>query len=160
MYYLRLTAVLLACTFLGACESMRSAELPEVPTIISVVSPEHVDCDQFGNGVVPININYTGADLVVAPPSQTVYEGQVIQFNLVGRDDVLVSTSGKEAKDGWLNGSGKRKQGKPASYHFFICVPTDLFPEGELRDTLPFNYNVDAVGFDPLDPVVVVRKRL
>jgi hypothetical protein len=95
----------------------------------------------------------------VAPDPQTADEGDVLRFNLVGGNGVLVSTSGKTAEAGWLNGHGKKKAGKAESEHFFVCVPTDLF-EGEDEDIQDksFGYNVDAVGKPQLDPIVIINK--
>jgi len=116
-------------------------------------------CPGANPGVVPININYQQADIQVNGPNQIVYEGDVLRFNLVGPDNVLVSTSGKSAPDGWLNGSGKRKANNPASERFFVCVPTDLFEDDpDAVDEKEYYYNVDAVGHDRLDPVVPVRR--
>ncbi|HSN51484.1 MAG TPA: hypothetical protein VLS87_03060 [Woeseiaceae bacterium] len=117
------------------------------------------DCPGANSGIIPININYERDPINVTGPRHTVYEGDVLRFNLVGADNKLVSTSGKNAEAGWLNGSGKKKSGKANSDRFYICVPTDLF-EGE-PDTVTkkeYLYNVDAEGRDRLDPVVPVRR--
>jgi len=116
-------------------------------------------CPGANPGIVPININYQQDDIQVNGPNQDVHEGDVLRFNLVGSDDVLVSTSGKSAPDGWLNGSGKKKANNSASERFFICVPTDLFVD-DPDDVVvkEYYYNVDAVGHDRLDPVVPVRR--
>jgi hypothetical protein len=161
MNHLRLTALVVAFLPLGACEGLSATEMPEIPTIISVQTLTEDECS-FRNGVVPINIIYNDRDkdIVVAPPEPVVaHPGQFLQFNLVGKNGVLVSTSGKTPKDGWLNGSGKRKNGNAASFQFFVCVRTDLFPDGaEPGDELEFEYNVNAVGHTTLDPIVVVRR--
>ena len=116
-------------------------------------------CPGSNPGIVPININYQQTDIKVTGPNQDVWEGDVLRFNLVGDDNVLTSTAGKTAVDGWLNGSGKIKPNKPASTRFYICVPTDLFsgdPKSvQKRD---YKYNVNAVGHPQLDPVVPVRR--
>lgn len=117
------------------------------------------DCPGANPGIIPININYERNPINVTGPRHTVYEGDVLRFNLVGADNKRVSTFGKNAEAGWLNGSGKKKPGKANSDRFYICVPTDLF-EGE-PDTVTkkdFGYNVDAEGRDRLDPVVPVRR--
>jgi len=121
------------------------------------VNPE--DCPGANPGIIPINIIYEQEPIEVKGPRHTVYEGDVLRFNLVGADNILVSTSGKNAESGWLNGSGKRKPGNSNSYQFFICVPTDLF-EGEPGTVTlkEYRYNVDAVGLNRLDPVVPVRR--
>jgi hypothetical protein len=108
---------------------------------------------------VPISINYNGTEIVVSPPNQHATEGDVLQFNLIGGDNVWVSTSGKTPADGWLNGSGRKEPGKPASQRFFVCVPYGLFPVGTKPGTTKeFRYNVDVEGKDQLDPVVTVLK--
>ncbi len=114
-------------------------------------------CPGANPGIVSITINYNGAAINVAPDPQTAHEGDVLRFNLVGTNNVLVSTSGKTSDAGWLNSSGKRKPGKPASYRFEICVPTDLFPEDAKKgDEKDFKYNVNAVGKPQLDPMVTI----
>lgn len=123
-----------------------------------VIPMHESDCDANARKV-PITINYQQDEIKVVGPNQDVYEGYILRFNLVGSNNVRVSTSGKTATDGWLNGSGKRKANKPASERFDVCVPTDLF-EGEPDSVQKkdFYYNVDAVGHDRLDPVVPVRR--
>jgi hypothetical protein len=118
------------------------------------------DCPGANPGVVPININYNGATINVAPDPQTANEGDVLQFNLVGANDVQVSTSGKTAADGWLNGGGKKKAGNAASEKFFVCVRSDLF-EGEPGTVTEkdFGYNVNAEGKPQLDPIVRVIRQ-
>ena len=123
-------------------------------------SPDHPHgCPGANQGAIPINIIYQREPLQVTGPDRTVYEGDVLRFNLVGRDNVLVSTSGKTPDAGWLNASGKKKPGNSNSDRFYVCVPTDLFDE-EPQDLAVKNYyyNVDAVGFEQLDPVVPVRR--
>ena len=101
------------------------------------------------------NINYNNNPIIVVPNPQTADEGDVLRFNLVGPNNVWVSTSGKTPEAGWLNGSGKRKTGKTASFQFYVCVPDDLFPEdAEKGDVQEYDYNVDAVGKPQLDPKV------
>ena len=122
-------------------------------------SPSDHGCPGSSPGIVPININYNNPDIVVAPDPQSVDEGDVIRFNLIGANDVLVSTAGSTPEGGWLNGSGKKKPGNSASNKFYVCVPTDLFPEGTKPDEeKDFKYDVSAVGHPTLDPVVRVRK--
>lgn len=115
------------------------------------------DCPGTNPAVVPININYNGATINVAPDPQTAHQGDVLQFNLIGANDVQVSTSGKTAADGWLNGSGKKKAGNASSEKFFVCVRSDLF-EGEPDKVIEkdFGYNVNATGRPQLDPIVRV----
>jgi len=145
---LRFTALLTSLMLLGACPAPKPG-----PSVTS-----H-GCPGSSPGIVPININYNAPTIVVAPPNQDADEGDVLQFNLVGANDVRVSTSGKTAEDGWLNGSGKKKAGKPASQKFYVCVPDDLFPEGTAPGTTKeFEYNIDAVGKPRLDPIVTVRR--
>jgi hypothetical protein len=116
-------------------------------------------CPGANPGIVPININYNGPNIVVAPPNQEANEGDVLRFNLIGANDLWVSTSGKTSSDGWLNGSGRKEENKPASEKFEICVPYGLFPEGTKPGTLKeFSYNVDVETKSQLDPVVTVRK--
>jgi len=147
MLRLQQTILLVSIALVGACAA---------PSITN----NHT-CPGANPGIVPININYNGAAINVAPDPQTADEGDVLQFNLVGADNVLVSTSGKTPGAGWLNGSGIKKPGKAESAKFFICIPTDLFPadakEGETKD---FGYNVNAVGKKELDPMVTVTRRL
>jgi hypothetical protein len=161
MNYLRLTALLVALLPLGACEGLSATEMSEMPKFLVVDETTDDEC-KFRNGVVPINIIYKDKGITVAPPPpKKAYanEGQYLQFNLVGEDGVLVSTSGKAPKDGWLSGSGKRKAGNSASFQYFVCVRTDLFPDGaKPGDELEFEYNVQAVGHTTLDPIVVVRR--
>jgi len=151
MIYLRKITVVLSVTTLGA--------LLQSCAGISGNSVHPHNCQDANEGAIPINIIYQREPLEVNGPNQTVYEGDVLRFNLVGRDNVLVSLSGKEPDDGWLNASGKKKPGKANSDRFYVCVPTDLF-EDEGRDVMEkdYEYNVDAVGFDQLDPVVPVRR--
>jgi hypothetical protein len=117
------------------------------------------NCPGANPGIVPIKIDYGQNPIDVVGPNQTVYEGDVLRFNLVGNDEVLVSTSGKTPEAGWLNGSGKKKANKANSDRFYVCVPTDLF-EGEPKSVQQkdYEYNVDAVGRPTLDPVVPVRR--
>ena len=143
MISLRHTALPVSLLILGSCAA------PSTTTVHG--------CPGASPGIVPININYSGANIIVAPDPQTAQEGDVLQFNLVGANDVQVSTSGKTPADGWLNGSGKKKAGKAASEKFFICVRTDLF-EGDPRTVTEkdFGYNVNVVGKPQLDPIVRV----
>ena len=146
----RITATLTSMMLLAGC--------PATPGTPEPAANDH-GCPGSSPRIVPININYNGPNIVVAPKNQDADEGDVLQFNLVGADDVWVSTSGKTPPDGWLNASGRTKAGDPASEKFFICVPYGLFPadakEGDKKD---FSYNVDAVGKTQLDPIVTVRK--
>ena len=123
----------------------------------AVHPPTAHNCPGANPGVVPININYNAPTIVVAPPKQDAKQGDVLQFNLIGANNILVSTAGKTPAAGWLNGSGKKKL--RGSDKFFICVPTDLF-DGSL-DTVTkkeFGYKVNAVGHPELDPVVTVHR--
>ena len=127
------------------------------------VAPKGADdshgCPGASPGIVPININYQQSPIKVVGPNQRVYEGDVLRFNLIGSDEVLVSTSGKTAEAGWLNGSGKKKAKNANSDRFYVCVPTDLFvDEPESVTEKEYAYNVDAVGRPQLDPVVPVRR--
>lgn len=151
MIYLRKITTVLSVTALGA--------LLQSCAGISGGSVHAHDCPGANPGIVPITINYQQDPINVVGPNQTVYEGDVLRFNLIGVDNVLVSTSGKTPDAGWLNASGKTKPKKAKSDRFFVCVPTDLF-EGEDRDVMEkkYSYNVDAVGFKQLDPVVPVRR--
>jgi hypothetical protein len=116
-------------------------------------------CPGSGPGIVPITINYNGPSIVVSPPNQDADEGDVLQFNIVGAAGVWVSTSGKTPAAGWLNGSGRKQDGKPGSEKFYVCVPDGLFPTGTKPGTRKeFKYNVDVEGKSQLDPVVTVRK--
>lgn len=138
MNQLKSVALLVTVSLLGACAAQ----------------PEHL-CPGANPGIVPININYNGANINVAPDPQTAHIGDVLQFNLIGPNDILVSTSGKTAADGWLNGSGKKKAGNSASEKFYVCVRDDLpIAVGAHKD---YKYNVDAVGKPQLDPVVRVH---
>lgn len=123
------------------------------------VHPHPDDCPNADPEGIPININYERDPIMVTGPNQPVYEGDKLRFNLVGADNKRVSTFGKNAEAGWLNGSGKKKPGKANSDRFYICVPTDLF-EGEPADVTKkeYEYNVDAEGRSQLDPVVPVRR--
>lgn len=115
------------------------------------------DCPGANPGRVPININYRNPTIDVKPDTQLVHEGDVLRFNLVGSNNVLVSIHGKTPEAGWLNGSGKKKPGKSASNQFYVCVPTDLFGEEAMSgDEKEFSYNVNAVGKPELDPRVRV----
>jgi len=131
---------------------------PGPPGPPGLSASEH-SCPGSNPGIRPIKIDFDKDDIVVSGPHQDVYEGDVLRFNLVGKDNVRVSTTGKTPDQGWLNGSGKRKKNQPASTRFFVCVPTDLF-EGELKsvEEKDYFYNVDAVGHPQLDPVVPVRR--
>ncbi len=111
-------------------------------------------CEGANPGVVPININYNNPN-IGAPANKHAVLGDVLQFNLVGPNEVLVSTSGKTADAGWLNGSGKKKK-NGANDKFFICVERDLLPEKV--DEMEYGYNVNAVGHNQLDPVVTVHR--
>jgi hypothetical protein len=141
MIRLQQTVLLLSIALVGACAA------PSTTT--------NHNCPGANPGIVPINVNFIGPTINVEPDSQTANEGDVLRFNLVGADNVLVSTSGKTPDAGWLNSSGKRKPGKAASYQFYVCVPTDLFPdEAKSGDEKDFEYNVNAVGKPQLDPKV------
>jgi hypothetical protein len=131
-------------------------------SVITACAPQNTHkCPGSNPGIVPININYNGATINVAPDPQSAGEGDVIQFNIVGAENKRVSISGKTPIDGWLNGSGKKKPGKPASEKFFVCVPTDLFegdpPELQISHK-DFGYNVNVEGKPEKDPVVRVRR--
>ena len=145
MIRLKHTVLLVSIAFAGAC----TATSTPAPTAMT----DH-GCPGSNPGIVPININYNAPTIVVAPNPQVAHVGNVLQFNLVGANDVWVSTSGKTPEAGWLNGSGRKKAGKPASQMFYICIPDDLVPPKSEKD---FEYNVDAVGKPQLDPIVTVR---
>jgi len=157
MIRLKHTVLLVSMAFAGACATA------DAPAPTPTPAPPDHGCPGSSPLVVPININYGASPIVVAPPTQTADAGQVLQFNLIGTHpppDVgpLVSTAGKTAEAGWLNGSGKRKNAIVATHQFYICVPKDLFPPNAPSGaTLDFGYNVNAVGKPQLDPVVRVR---
>jgi hypothetical protein len=139
---------------------IRYSLLVLVSWAITACAPQTThNCPGSNPGIVPININYNGATITVAPDPQTATEGDVIRFNIVGAENKRVSTSGKTPVDGWLNGSGKKKPGKAASEKFFVCVPTDLF-EGDPPKILhkDFGYNVNVEGKPEKDPVVRVMR--
>jgi len=152
MITLKYTVLLASVPFFGACVAPSTTPAPTTPTVTNHGCPEP------NPGIRPININYTNSPIVVAPSTQTADAGDVLQFNIIGANNIQVSTSGKTPVDGWLNGNGKKKAGKPASQKFYICVPTDLFPpDAPSGEELDFGYNVNAVGKPPLDPIVRVR---
>lgn len=146
----QIRAVMLVLVFSGMLQSC--AGIPK-----GAAHPHN--CPGANPGIVPIKIDYDKYPIDVIGPNQTVYEGDVLRFNLIGNDNVLVSTSGKTPDAGWLNGSGKKKPNKANSDRFFVCVPKDLF-EGEPTTVQEknFGYNVDAEGRPKLDPVVPVRR--
>jgi hypothetical protein len=150
--------ILLSLILLNACGSERG-----VP---KQYEPDHPHgCPNANPGHKPINIRYNGSTVEVAPKNKEVHQGDVIRFNLVytgnhdSEPEVLVSVAGREAKDGWLNGSGKKKAGNAASSRFDICVPRDLF-EGDPDEVLEkdYEYDVKAVGHEYLDPIVTVKR--
>lgn len=110
----------------------------------------------------PINIKYEDPKKVkdpkikVVPPYQTADEGDVLQFNLIGPNEIEVATSGKKPEGKWLKGSGEKdKQG--GNDKFYVCVPTDLFDdEPDSVEEKEFGYNVNADGHTELDPIVRV----
>ena len=145
MIRLQQTVLLVSITLVGACAG------PSTKTAHG--------CPGSNPGVVPITINYNLDPIKVTPESQTANEGDALKFNLVGSDNIQVSTSGKTPEAGWLNSNGKRKPGKAASYHFYVCVPRDLFPkETKKGDVKTYGYNVNAVGKPQLDPKVRIIK--
>lgn len=120
------------------------------------------ECSDPNPGPITIVINYKNKDRIIVPQDpQIVVPGDVIQFILRGDDNVLVSTSGKDAAAGWLNGSGKKKSGRPETVRFLVCVPRDILDDA---DVIPkeYKYNVDAVRgaqqWPRLDPIVIVDK--
>lgn len=131
-----------------------------LPMLLGACAPQALvshNCPGANPGIVPININYNGPAINVAPNTQTAHQGDVLQFNLVGANNIQVSTSGKTEADGWLNGSGKKKAGDAESEKFFICVRTDLFEGDPITVTeKDFGYNVNATGKPQLDPIVRV----
>ena len=141
--------LLTAAAFTGACAGNKGGPPPQ----------DKHNCPGSNPGIVPITINYQQSPINVIGPNQDVHEGDVLRFNLVGANNILVSTSGKTAVDGWLNGSGFKSNGKSNSDRFYVCVPTFLF-EGEPESVTEkdYSYNVDAVGKPQLDPVVPVRR--
>ena len=143
MNILRRGVLLLFLMALGAC---------------AVHPPTAHNCPGANPGVIPININYNAPTIVVAPSNQDADQGDVLQFNLIGANKVLVSTSGKTPDADWLNGSGKKKK-DGTNNKFFVCVPTDLF-DGlpEIVKDKEFGYDVNAVGHPQLDPVVTVHR--
>jgi hypothetical protein len=161
---LRRTTLLLSFFLFGACQGppgpTGAAGPPGPPGPPGPILSEH-SCPGSNPGIRPIRINFEEEEIVVSGPNPNpgVYEGDVLRFNLVGKDNVRVATTGKTLDEAWLNGSGKRKTNQPASTRFFVCVPTDLF-EGDPPDIQEksFYYNVEAVGHPKLDPVVPVRR--
>jgi len=152
MNRIQLTILLFSLTLFGACAASNGRPPPS--------TSEH-HCPGSNPGIVPININYNGAKINVAPDPQTAHQGDVLRFNLIGNDEVLVSIYGKTPEANWLHGSGKRKDGNAASQKFFICVPTDLFDDEENGDdTKSYGYNVNASDSDntwpELDPIVII----
>lgn len=127
-----------------------------------MIAPEI--CPDANPGYVTIVINYKDPDKIVVPQDpQIVVPGDVIQFILRGDDSVLVSTSGKDSAAGWLNGSGKKRAGRPETGRFLVCVPRDLFDDENPDVTRKeYAYNVDAVrgkkDWPRLDPIVIVDK--
>jgi len=146
MIKLQQTVLMVSIAFVGACAAP--------------ITATDYNCEGANPGIVPINIIYSTNPITVAPDPQTADEGDVLKFNLVGPNNVRVSTSGKTPDDGWLNGSGKKKVGKAASNQFYVCVPTDLFDDEEEGVTeKEYKYNVNAVGKPQLDPRVrIIRK--
>lgn len=121
------------------------------------------DCPDANPGFVTIVINYANKDKIIVPQDpQIVVPGDVIQFILRGEDNVLVSTSGKDAAAGWLNGSGKMRPRRPETERFLVCVPRDLFDDDPDVTRKEYAYNVDAVRgsetWPRLDPIVIVDK--
>jgi hypothetical protein len=120
------------------------------------------ECSDANPGPITIVINYKNKDRIIVPQDpQIVVPGDVIQFILRGDDNVLVSTSGKDAEAGWLNGSGKKNPRQPETVRFLVCVPRDILDDA---DVIPkeYKYNVDAVRgtqkWPRLDPIVIVDK--
>lgn len=146
MIKLQQTVLMISIALVGACAAP--------------ITTTDYDCEGANPGIVPININYNGTQITVAPDPQTADAGDVLRFNLVGSNNVRVSTSGKTPEAGWLNGSGKKKIGEAASNQFYVCVPTDLFDdEDEDVEEKDYEYNVNAVGKPQLDPKVrIIRK--
>jgi len=164
MNVLRHTTLLLSFMLLGACQGPPGptgvAGPPGPPGPPGPLASEH-SCEGSNPGIRPIRINFEEDEIVVSGPKPNpgVREGDVLRFNLVGKHNVRVSTTGKTTDEGWLNGSGKIKENQPASTRFFVCVPKDLFEnEPDTVDEKNFYYNVDAVGHPQLDPVVPVRR--
>ncbi len=120
------------------------------------------NCPGDNPSVKPINIKYKDPKTVnnprieVVPRKQTADEGDVLQFNLVGPNEIEVSTSGKKFEGKWLKGSGEKgKHG--GNDKFYVCVPTDLFDkEPDSVKEKDFGYNVNADGHPELDPIVRV----
>jgi hypothetical protein len=186
MIRLKHTILLVSIAFAGACATAEAPPAPgqaQAQGQEQVAGPPtttgHHGCPDANPGLKTINIIYNkpGDTITVAPPNAGAIEpvpaddpdfgsdpgppihvGDVLRFHLVGADETLVSTSGKEPEDGWLNGSGNFKEENPASIFFYICVPKDLVPYGTDET---FHYNVDAfkgaTAWPQLDPRVTVR---
>jgi len=170
MIRLKHTVLLASMAFAGACTTTKAPEAQVAAPPVTTM--ENHGCPDARPGSVPINIHYPpGANgnpgkIAVTPHhagqnAPLVHVGSVLRFNIIdGPDETLVSTSGKTPDAGWLNGSGKKKEGKSKSRMFYICVPHDLVPYG--TDEI-FEYNVDAYNTNPLeewpqlDPRVTVR---
>jgi len=169
MITLKHTVLLVSIAFVGACATAKTpAPAAEAPPAQAAVPPppmENHGCPGANPGIKPIRIKYGGNTIEVTPPhagngdpgpAQYVRNGDVLKFILVAPppNGKLVSTSGENAEAGWLNGSGKRVENKPATHQFYICVPEDLVP---LNTHVDFKYNVDVVGKPRLDPIVRVK---
>lgn len=158
MPVLRIMVFLFSLIVLSACGSDRGLH--------KQYEPDHpCECPDANPGVEPINIRYNGSTVKVEPKNKEVTQGDVIRFNLIytgnqnPEPEVLVSVAGREAKDGWLNGSGKKKAGNSASSHFVICVPRDLFDgEPDDQEEKDYTYDIKAVDHEYLDPIVTVKR--
>jgi hypothetical protein len=146
----RTTIVLSTMLLIAGCAAPESLSTP----------PEA--CPDANPGFITIVINYSKASEIRVPQDpQIAVPGDVLQFILRGEDNVLVSTSGKTAADGWLNGSGKKKARRPATERFLVCVPRDIL-DGVPDDQIPkeYSYNVDASSnthtWPQLDPIVII----
>ena len=151
---LRQMTLMLSLILIGSCAASGGGSPPPPPA-------DPHGCPGSNPGITPINIKYNGSTIKAEPDKKEVHQGDVIRFNLVytgtqhPEPEVLVSTAGKNPPSGWLNGSGEKKAGNPASTRFYICVPTDLVPDDEEEEE--YQYSVNAVEHTELDPVVTVR---
>ncbi|RLA31679.1 MAG: hypothetical protein DRR11_10185 [Gammaproteobacteria bacterium] len=168
--------LLVSMAFAGACATADAPTPAPAPT----TTMENHGCPDANPGTKTITINYKKpGDKIDVRPSNAgsdgpvpagesgngplIRVGDVLKFHLVGANEALVSISGKEARDGWLNGSegsGKNKGKGTVNQFFYICIPRDLVP----KDTQEvFEYNVDAyiedaeTPWSQLDPRVTVR---
>lgn len=156
MSLLRSTTFIFTAVLLCACEGTSPSTIPP--------APPH-QCPDANPGPITIKIKYGNSPQPINVPQdpQHAEEGDVLKFMLLGKAGVLVSTSGKDAAAGWLNGSGRKKDSKPGTEIFYVCVPRDLF-EDDPKEVLTkkYKYNVDAIKgaetWPQLDPIVIIDR--